>query len=110
MWCLERLTDRRRILGKMKMYYIYVMCFVGLSGLGIVFLNAESILAVCFFIFLGLILQNGEWVGESLEETRKNIKSEFLTEMVKGQRDQGKRNKMEILKKADLLKWIEHLK
>ena len=40
--------------------FIYVAALLALSGLGIYFLNSESLLALCFFIFVGLILRYSE--------------------------------------------------
>jgi hypothetical protein len=59
----------------------YVIAFIALSGLGVVFFNAESILSLCFFIFVGLIMQNDP-VSATLEEQKQAIRSELIGCMI----------------------------
>ena len=59
----------------------YAIAFIALSGLGVVFFNAESILALCFFVFVGLIMQNDP-VSATLEEQKQAIRSELIGCMI----------------------------
>lgn len=70
----------------MTVYQLYGLAFLGLSGLGVVYLNPESILALCFFIFFGLILQNSDSAGQSLETTRQALRDELVRGMLENQR------------------------
>lgn len=69
----------------MTLYYIYTLCFFALCGYGIVFLNHESILAVCFFIFLALLCRYGHSAGSSLENTRCAMFDELSRCMIQSQ-------------------------
>jgi len=60
---------------------------IALSGFGILFLNEETILAICFFIFLYLLIQNSDAASEAIESQKEVIRLELLTSLVKGQRD-----------------------
>nr|YP_025787.1 ATP synthase F0 subunit b [Tupiella akineta]AAQ18746.1 ATP synthase F0 subunit b [Tupiella akineta] len=60
---------------------------ITLSGFGILFLNEETILAICFFIFLYLIIQNSDVVSQALNEQKEAIRSELLTSLIKGQKN-----------------------
>ena len=94
----------------MNIYYIYSLCFVALSGLGIVFLNAESILAFCFFVFFGLIVQNSGSAGESLSQTRNAIQAELVSCMLEGQKHDAEKQTCAIFQKMQLLSAIKSLK
>jgi hypothetical protein len=58
-----------------------------LSGFGILFLNEETILAICFFIFLYLIIQNSELASQALNEQKELIRGELLTSLIEGQKN-----------------------
>ena len=66
--------------------FIYVAALLALSGLGITFLNPESLLALCFFIFVGLILHYSEPFAESLAQSRKAVQDELLNTMISSQK------------------------
>lgn len=63
----------------------YVIAFIALSGLGVVFFNAESILALCFFIFIGLLIMENNPINATLEEQKQGIRSELVSCMIDGQ-------------------------
>jgi hypothetical protein len=94
----------------MTIYYIYTLGFVALSGLGIVFLNPESILAFCFFIFFALILQNAQSAGQSLEDTRQAVQAELVSCMLDAQKHDANKQQLHIFQKAQLLQCVGHLK
>ena len=55
----------------------FFLAIITLSGFGIIFLNEESILAICFFIFLFLVVKNSSTVYEALVEQKEVIKYIF---------------------------------
>lgn len=57
------------------------------SGFGILFLNEETILAVCFFIFLFLGIQNSDVASQTLEEQKSAIRWELLSTLIRGQKN-----------------------
>lgn len=73
------------------------------SGFGIVFLNAESILALCFFIFFGLILQNADSASEGLEETRQGVQEALASGMIDGQLDSLNKQQQADFQLAEIL-------
>lgn len=85
----------------MTIFYIYALSCIALSGYGIVFLNAESILAVCFFIFFTLLLRNAS--AEGLDTTRQAIKNQLASCMYQGQYDSAKRLERRHYDKFNLL-------
>ena len=58
---------------------------IGLSGFGILFLNEESILALCFFIFFYLILQHSSGATSALDEQIRSYHT-LLAVLIKGQK------------------------
>nr|YP_010003125.1 ATP synthase subunit 4 [Ulva torta]AZP40237.1 ATP synthase subunit 4 [Ulva torta] len=86
----------------------YIIALITLSGLGIVFLNSESILAVCFFIFVALIVQNDP-ISASLEEQKQSIRSELISCMIHGSMDQINLQKLVCYKKIQLLASLEYI-
>lgn len=60
---------------------------ITLSGFGVLFLNEETILAICFFIFLFLIIQNSDAASQALNEQKEAIRSELLTSLIEGQKN-----------------------
>lgn len=94
----------------MTIYYIYSLCFLALSGLGIVFLNPESILALCFFIFFTLILQNADSAGQSLEDTRQAIQAELVSCMLDAQKHEANKQQLHLFQKTQLITSIKYLK
>lgn len=87
--------------------YIYALAFSALSGLGIVFLNPESILALCFFLFFYLIIVNSDAISTSLNEQKQNLRSQLLTTMIDGQTATLKSRKNHFYKKSALLNCIK---
>jgi hypothetical protein len=67
--------------------FYFALGLVTLSGFGILFLNEETILAICFFIFLYLVIQNSELASQALNEQKELIKGELLTSLIKGQKN-----------------------
>ena len=61
--------------------YIYALSFIALSGFGIVFLNAESILAICFFVFFAFIIRYAEPATEGLDLSRQGIRDQLVETM-----------------------------
>lgn len=94
----------------MTIYYIYSLCFIALSGLGVVFLNAESILAFCFFVFFALMVQNASSAGESLSQTRLAIQTELVSCMLDAQKHHAEKQTLHIFQKMQLLGGMESLK
>jgi hypothetical protein len=82
--------------------FYYILAIIAFSGFGIIFLNAESILALCFFIFVALIIQNDP-VSASLEEQKRTVRSEFISCMLHGEKDFVQSKKTLIYKKVQLL-------
>jgi hypothetical protein len=48
-------------------FSFYLFSFTMLCGLGVCFWNAESLLAVCFFVWFSLCLLNSEKLSQSLQ-------------------------------------------
>jgi hypothetical protein len=92
----------------MTIYYLYAFFCILFSGLGIVFLNAESILALCFFLFLAILLQNSDSLTQGLENTRQTIQSELQKDMLIGQRHGFLIQQYQLFKKRQLLTSMEH--
>lgn len=69
------------------MFYFYAISFIALSGVGIVFLNAESILSACFFIFFALILRNADSAVEGFDTSRQVIRKQLAECMYEAQSD-----------------------
>nr|QHD44995.1 ATP synthase subunit 4 [Bryopsis plumosa] len=86
----------------------YIIALITLSGLGIVFLNSESILAICFFIFVSLIVQNDP-VSASLEEQKQSIRSELISCMIHGSMDKINLQKLVCYKRIQLLASLEYI-
>jgi hypothetical protein len=61
---------------------IIVVVLFGLLGLGVTFLNAESVIGLCFFIFVGLMAENSQNITMGLVESRHKIKADFVELMV----------------------------
>lgn len=59
---------------------------IALSGFGILFLNEETILAFCFFVFVYLMIRNSEAASLALDEQKSIIKSELLDSLIKGEK------------------------
>lgn len=86
----------------------YIIAFIALSGLGVVFFNAESILALCFFIFVALIMQNDP-ISATLEEQKQAIRSELVSCMIDGQRFFITSKKAICYKKLQLIGSLKHI-
>jgi hypothetical protein len=86
----------------------YIIAFTALSGLGIVFLNAESILAFCFFVFVALIVKYDP-LSSALEEQRRIIRSDLMNCMIDGEIKLVSSKKILCFKKAQLLASLEHM-
>jgi hypothetical protein len=56
--------------------FLFSPCFISLCGFGVVFLNEESILAVCFFIFLFLMIRNSDPLSDTLKDLKQSIRSD----------------------------------
>lgn len=89
--------------------YYYILAFIVLSGLGIVFLNPESILAVCFFLFFFLIMRNSHSMSSSLHEQKQTIRAELLNCMIHGQTIAVGTTKLLCYKKMQLLHSMQHM-
>lgn len=87
----------------MTIFYIYALSFIALSGYGIVFMNAESILASCFFIFFALVLRQAGAAAEGLDTTRQAIKQQLALCMYEGQYDSVKQHQRCHYEKLSLL-------
>ena len=94
----------------MNLIFSFSLSFVALSGLGVVFLNSESILAVCFFIFFACLLQNATSAGESLSQTRRAIQSELVSCMLDAQKHNAAQKQVSLFQKMQLLKCLSSLK
>lgn len=81
----------------------YLLAFIGFTGYGVLFLNAESILALCFFIFFGLIVQKSDAISATLDEQKLSIKTQLVNLMIHGQKQHIIIQKLIIFKKAQLL-------
>lgn len=68
--------------------FLYIILgIIALSGFGILFLNSESILAICFFIFFFLLIQNSDLVNQTLDSQKEGIKVELLSSLIEGQKN-----------------------
>jgi hypothetical protein len=93
----------------MTIFYFYALSFIALSGFGIVFLNAESILAACFFIFFAFILQNAGPAVEGLDTSRQAIGQQLASSMYLGQFNSVKHEQLRHYEKAMLLPALSKL-
>jgi Mitochondrial ATP synthase B chain precursor (ATP-synt_B) len=82
----KRFTMQSISIHPLTLFY-FALGLVTLSGFGILFLNEETILAICFFIFLYLVIQNSELASQALNEQKELIKGELLTSLIKGQKN-----------------------
>ena len=89
--------------------FYYILTFTALSGFGVVFLNAESILALCFFIFFALIVQNSESITSTLDEHKQSIKSECVKLMIDGEKHAVINQKLVSYKKGQLLSSVPYI-
>lgn len=89
--------------------FYYILAFTALSGFGIVFLNAESILALCFFLFFALIVQNSESISATLDEHKHSIKFELVNYMIDGQKHAVTNQRLACYKKAELLTSVKYV-
>jgi Mitochondrial ATP synthase B chain precursor (ATP-synt_B) len=89
--------------------FYYVLAFTALSGFGVVFLNPESILAVCFFIFFALIVQNSDSISATLDEQKHAIKLELANNMIDAEKQGVITQKLLCYKKAQLLTSLGHV-
>ena len=60
------------------------------SGFGVIFLNEETILAICFFIFLYIIIQNSDGVNQNIKKKKKTIKHELQIDLIEDQLNEVK--------------------
>ena len=60
------------------------------SGFGVIFLNEETILAICFFIFLYIMIQNSDGVSQGLNQQKKTIKHELQIDLIEDQLNEVK--------------------
>jgi hypothetical protein len=66
-----------------QMQLLFSPCFISLCGFG-VFLNEESILAVCFFIFLFLMIRN--WIHyDTLKDLKQSIRSGLVVSLIQAE-------------------------
>ena len=87
----------------------YITIFTALSGLGIIFLNSEAILAVCFFIFFALIVQHSGPISGMLEEHKQSVRAELVCCMIDGEKQSIQSKQLLCYKKAQLLTCLEHV-
>lgn len=66
--------------------FFYTLAFTAFSGLGVTFLNSESLLAVCFFVFLALCLQNSAPVCQGLQHDTQAVHAALLQGMLDSKR------------------------
>lgn len=69
----------------MALAQIYALTFLSLSGFGVVYLNPESILALCFFIFFALILRSGDGARQSLDASRDGVRETLVRGLLESQ-------------------------
>lgn len=82
---------------------VYQFAFFALSGLGLTFLNPESILALCFFIFFTVILQNSESISAGLEISRQAIEADLVELMINEEENRIHLNELHCLVKLQSL-------
>ena len=81
-----------------------------LSGLGITFANAESLLALCFFIFFALIINNSEPIAESLAHQSGAIQAELLSCMIDGEKLGFNNKRLNIFHQTQLLAGLKTMR
>lgn len=86
----------------------YIIAFIALSGLGVVFFNAESILAICFFIFVALIMHLDP-VSATLEEQKQGVRAELVSCMIDGQKHFINSKKALCYKKLQLISSLKNI-
>ena len=69
----------------MNLTLIYILALFALSGLGITFINPESLLALCFFIFFGLSVHYSQPLRQALEDLRQSVEADLLSLMIDAQ-------------------------
>lgn len=94
----------------MNLIPIYITALLALSGLGITFANAESLLALCFFIFFALIINNSEPIGESLAQSRQAIQAELLSCMIDGEKISFTSKRLNIFRQTQLLAGLKTMR
>lgn len=94
----------------MNLIPIYIIALLALSGLGITFANAESLLALCFFIFLALIINNSEPIGESLAQSRQAVQAELLSCMIDGEKVGFTTKRLNIFHQTQLLAGLKTMR
>jgi hypothetical protein len=87
----------------------YTLAFTLLSGLGVTFLNSESLLAVCFFIFLAFCLHNSKPFSQSLLDSTEEIHTRLLSCYVDSANNNMVTKKEKLAKKSMLLASIKAL-
>jgi hypothetical protein len=93
----------------MALAQIYVLIFLSLSGFGVVFLNPESILALCFFIFFALILRYGDGARQSLDSSRDGVREELVRGLLESQGHDAQLSLTRLHQKAQLLDGLKVL-
>lgn len=86
----------------------YIIAFIALSGLGVVFFNAESILAICFFIFVALIMHLDP-ISATLEEQKQGVRAELVSCMIDGQKHFINSKKALCYKKLQLISSLKNI-
>lgn len=89
--------------------YYYLLVLTSLSGLGIVFLNSESILTVCFFVFCFFMMRNSHSMSSSLHEQKQTIRAGLANCMIRGQTIAVGTTKLLCYKKIQLLHSMPHM-
>ena len=87
--------------------FFYLLAFIALSGYHVTFLNPESILAICFFIFFLLIVNNSSAVIETLDDYKQGLNSQLTELWVNGSKQSLLLESQIISAKAHLLENIQ---
>ena len=93
----------------MALAQIYALTFLSLSGFGVVYLNPESILALCFFIFFALGLRYGDGARESLDSSREGLRDELVRGLLESQGRDTQHNRTQLIQKDQLLSGLKLL-
>lgn len=83
--------------------FYLALAFISLCGFGVVFLNEESILAVCFFIFLFLMIRNSDPLSDTLKDLKQSIRSGLITSLIQAEWQILKTRTLTCEKKRQLL-------
>jgi hypothetical protein len=85
------------------MIFFYLLAIILFGGLGVTFLNSESLLAFCFFIFFAFCSQNSASLSQSLQHSTEAVRTALLCHMIQASKQNLVAKTKRLAKQTQLL-------